>query len=147
MENPSILMSLNRYLTIKSAARLRAVSKATKYYIDVKKFNYYPMLKRLTFTKIDFLKMIIRTDPEWLKLDSNAIRFHDINFHKHGKNIKEYVSKLYSYKFCIKFISKKLNLLSASVKEYVYDHCIDFVRHFTMCGIFSQLCIEKYKIN
>ena len=154
MEN--ILVPLNGFLTIKSAAILRAVSKLTRYYIKVKDYNYYPLFKRMKFTKNDLLKLVIRTDRNWLTLDSNAKYFYDINFHKNGKNIKEYVSKLNNFQFCVKFISKELTILknfknlniqSAIIKEeYVYHYCIDFVRNFTMCGIFSQLCIEKYNI-
>ena len=150
MEN--ILVPLNNFLTIRSAARLRAVSKLTRYYIKVKDYNYYPLFKRMKFTKTDLLKLVIRTDRNWLKLESNAKYFYDINFHKHGKNIKEYVSKLNNCQFCIEFLKNKLNnkLNNNHFIEkdaFIYFHCIDFVRNFTMCGIFSQLCIEKYNLN
>ena len=146
MENNllDVLIPLNGYLTIKSAAILKSVCKMCKLCIEVKPFNYYPLFKRLKFTKIQLIKLIVRTDSAWLRRDSNARNWHDINQHKYGKNIKEYVSKLFSYKVCVSSIERK-DIKNPSIiydDYYIYEHCIDFINHFTMCGIFSQLCLE-----
>ena len=144
MEQSGILMPLNGHLTIKSAMVMRTVSKLTNRYIKVKEYNYYPLFKRLKFTKLDLLKLIVRTDPVWLKADSDARLWYDINLHVYGESIKKYICKLYSYRFCIKFLKNKFYKINIEKHAFIYDHCIDFVRHFTTCGIFSQLCIEHY---
>ena len=144
MEQSGVLMPLNGHLTIKSAMVMRTTCKFINRYIKVKNYNYYPLFKRLKFTKLDLLKLIVRTDPVWLKTDSNARLWYNINLHKHGKIIKEYSSKLYSYRFCVKFLKNKFYKINIEKHAFIFDHCIDYIRHFTMCGIFSQLCIEHY---
>ena len=60
MDNPIILQSLNNYLLKKTATRLNAVSKITRYYIVPKKF--FNSIKKLDTSDLAKLQMICKYD-------------------------------------------------------------------------------------
>ena len=62
MENLSVLEPLNSFLSVKSSARLRAVSKTCKNCIHVKQYSFYKIFKKLDIRPDTILNMLFKLE-------------------------------------------------------------------------------------
>lgn len=145
MESPDLLMPLNGYLTIKSAARMRAVSKCTRWYIKVKDYSYYPLFKKLRINHLSVIKALLSTDPGWLDDNSNDDGGEIINFHKHGFEIKKYIENTQFY-MCIMEFKEKLDECEVYLPgETIEEHCNDYTDYYPLYEILITMCYDMLK--
>jgi hypothetical protein len=150
MEQLGVLIPLNDYLTVKSAAILRVVSKTCKNYIEVKKFSFYSLFKKLEIDELNVIKMLLKSDKVWM--DHNSVNFgtDSINIHKHGNEIKRYIERTEFYD-CITDFEKKLDeeLIISDPSDFYFpghtidEHCADYTDYYPLYEILITICYEK----
>jgi hypothetical protein len=152
MNSPDVLMPLNNYLTIKSAARMRATCKCVKWYIKVKDYSYYPIFKKLKIDHLSVIKALLSTDPGWLDENSSDDSGQIINYHKHGFEIKKYIENTQFY-MCIMEFKEKLDdelIVDDGLDFYIpgqtiEEHCNDYTDYYPLYEILITMCYDLLK--
>ena len=146
MDNPSVLIPINDYLSIKSQARLRAVSKTCKNCIHVKQYSFYKIFKKLDIRPDTVLIMLFKLDENFLFLSDEAeFYYYPIKYHTHCNIIVKYALKYYSD--CIRglpYYIKTLDQYIFSILETASQHCAFYSDEILIHGLLVELCLLNY---
>lgn len=142
MDSQIVLSSMNKHLTLKSNARLRATCKLARDYIyndKAKKQRMYRIFKRLWIDRINIVRMLLQTDIIWLKDDYTFPEYSDIHNHIHGQFIKKYIYKKY-HNVISDFINHCLAHSYFIEPEHIMAHCESYTNYHPLLGILFGLC-------
>ena len=148
------MVSMNNYLSIKSAARLRSISHIFKDFIIVKKYSFYRIFKQLTFSPDEIIKMLFKSDKLFLENESDELYFLSITNHKYGFKLKEYVLNTVYY-WCIMDFAEVLaedhiQTNNISVNDAIYElaciHTEMYTDYKPLQGLLIELCCNEYLI-
>ena len=144
METPEVLIPLNKVLTVTSAARLRAVSKIIKMYIDVKEYSFYKIYKKLDLSSECVVNMLFHLDPLFITIAHDFIcldefSYYPINNHTYCDVIKQYLFK--KYYFCFQYFEEIVYNEFTSLQE-ISDHCRMYTSNIFIYGTLFELCLD-----
>ena len=144
MNTPKVLIPLNKILTVTSAARLRAVSKITKIYIDVKQYSFYKIYKKLDLSPESVANMLFHLDPLFIMIahvfiSVNEQSYYPINNHRYCDVIKQYIFK--KYYFCFQYFEEIVYNEFTSLQE-ISDHCRMYTSNIFIYGTLFELCLD-----
>ena len=150
MENT--IVCIHDYLSVKSQARMRSVSKFFKDNIVVKKYSFYQKFKKVkdTICRCAFIEMIFEMDQEFINDEMLYAVYYPIENHKYGDNLKDYIksSGLYS---CILHFEE---VVEAHGKEpdfdlvnEICDHCEEYTKYRPLQSALIQICYEQHSFN
>jgi hypothetical protein len=150
LENQQILVPLNTALTVKSGARLRAVSRSCRDYIQVKEYSFYKIFKQLDFSFDTVLRMWFNTDRLYLQEDEYEPYYFPIEMHTHGTYIKKRVLESY-YFWCLAEFAEELIAYNDNqehedpldILQLACDHCSNYTEYKPLVGLLIQLCNEQ----
>lgn len=147
MQNSQILLPLNDVLTVKSAARMLCVCKTFKLYIEVKNYSFYRIFKQLDFKKETIIKMMFKTDQEFIEQDDLEDYYYNIENHKYGNSIREYVINNY-LNIILDFVDSihdqgLHNFGNIELMQCACDYIVDIFDYKPLQGILVELCIDE----
>ena len=154
MNTSGVLTPLNEYLTIKSAAILRSVSKSTQYCIKVKEYRYYRIFKKLKTDQLSIIKMLLNSDPTWLEYLAGYYIHENINFHKYGNRIKEYVENTEYYMCVMEFketirqhFDENEDITVEQLNIALDNHCNDYTDYEPLFELLVVMCYEEFLLT
>jgi len=148
LDNYTIIIILNHFISYKSQLCLSLVSKDFKNYIILKKYSFYQNFKKIlrNINKKLLIEILFESDEEFVQNEIYFPIFYNIKNHKYGNNLKNYVL---NYKFyCIIKFKKKINKKIKNNKKindlenYASNHCQWYSTYRPLQGLLTQLCLD-----
>ena len=145
LNNYNVMLTMNNYLSVKSAINLRCASHIFKDFIIVKKF--YHIFKQLNCSVDNVIKMLFNADPLFIEQEKNDAYFYNILFHKYGYKIKDYVlNTKYRYHWCIvdfaQILIDETPEENSTLLELACIHCCEWTNYSPLQGLLIELCVN-----
>ena len=144
MDDLQVLLPLNNYLSVKSAARLRCVSTITRDVIKLKNYSFYNIFKQLDLSPEYVIKMLFESDKQFVFYHEHAVFYMPISRHKYGKGIKEYI-KVRFYN-CINSFNERLKRYPPTRHKNLHmdarDHAFDYTSYRPLRFLLTELCLN-----
>ena len=145
MDDLQILIALNNYLSVKSAARLRCVSKTTEKYITPKKYSFYSIFKKIDLSSDNIIKMLFESDKVFIEYQKNEELYLPIKYHRFSNTILKYVLSVNYYYYCLLLFSEYLiesNDNNLDIEEMAKIHCEEYTDYKPLLGILIECCVD-----
>ena len=147
LDNYTIIIVMNYYLTYKSQLALSFVSKDFKNYIILKKYSFYNKFKHIlrNVNKEKIIKILFESDQQFIEDEVYFPLYYDINNHKYGTEIREYIIKTKYFQYILKFIRKykHKNIKKNKLQDLALGYGQLYSNYRPLQGLLIQMCIES----
>ena len=144
MENT--IVCIHDYLSVKSQARMRSVSKFFKKYVVVKEYSFYKVFKHLK-TDIDtVIKMLFDYDQNFIALDNEMEFFTPIKNHILGHKFKYFI-QCTDYYWAIpefEYSASEYTEEEYPLVERACDHVLEYTDYQPLQGLLIEMCMDQY---
>jgi len=145
-----IIEPLHDYLSVKSQARLRSVSKFFIRTVVVKNYSFYEKYKKIKeYIYPEYiLNVLFKTDIDYIEREKYYTTFYPIEFHLYGKEIKKYIISSKWYWCVIDFaqIICENDSDNFILIDEICNHCQYYADNRPLQSVLIQLCYEEYKL-
>ena len=150
MENSQLLVPLNEALTVKSAARMRAVSRTLRDNIIVKKYSFYKKFQKLEISSRKIIELLFNFDPEFVELDDPADFYTPIEHHVLGNRIAQFIHFTEYYWIVVDFSYIATDQDpddDRSLVQAACDHVMTYTDYQPLQGLLIEMCVNEYSDN
>jgi hypothetical protein len=150
MEN--VIEPVHDYLSMKSQARMRSVSRFFRDSVIVKKYSWYQKYKMFkdNICKESLIIIIFEMDEQFIHDDELYATYFPIENHMYGSNLKDFI-KSSEWGYCVMDFAE---IVAVHGKEEDFDlieeicnHCEVYTEYRPVQSALIQLCFEEYNTN